>query len=149
MIKIRRKPAKKSRTSSVAADPVKLPSKYSNTQAGMNWWSFHIRTMTTGQRYLYIGLIMFVPVFIGCMIGLSIDALFRQEATCAYWGTVIGSIVAVVTVYTQLAQLIDEPGAKSVKPKKRAKLSKASTKKLSEEEKQILESERKQAKTDK
>lgn len=147
MIKAKRKATKKSEVSPAVADSTKLPAKYSNTQAGMNWWSFHFRTMTTGQRYLYVGLIMFVPVFIGCMIGLSIDALFRQEATYAYWGIVIGAIVAVVTVYTQLIQLVDKPGTKSIKPQKRAKLSKASTKKLSEEEKQILDSERQRADT--
>lgn len=132
--------AHSSKSAPSPADFAQLPAKYSNTQAGMNWWSFHIRTMTTGQRYLYIGLIIFVTVFVGCMVGLCIDSLLRQEATYAYGGIVVGSLAALIIVYTQLRQLVDEPKENGEKPKNRprAKLSRASTKKLSDEEKELI-----------
>lgn len=83
------------------------PDKYSNQTKGMNWWNFKIRRMTTGQRYLFIGLIIIIPTLVGFFAGLLIDWWLIQEATYALWGMGLGAVMALLLVYQQLRQLID------------------------------------------
>ncbi|MDO4271971.1 MAG: hypothetical protein Q4C83_03270 [Candidatus Saccharibacteria bacterium] len=104
------KTAKKSTAKAIAATETKTKSKkkieFSNAEAGMNWWNFHIENMTVPQRYLFIGLVLIIPTLVGFFAGLAIDFALQQEATLALWGLGIGAIAALTMTWIQLKKLV-------------------------------------------
>lgn len=84
-------------------------------------WSRDFVSMTTAQRYVYLGVMVCLIVMLCFFACLAIDKMMNQEAKFAYVGIFAGSLLACYFAFTKLKTLVNADAPTLKKSEKRPK----------------------------